>query len=296
MSDPGPAQLAAISGLFSSGVIREMARKGRSSLFRKLACQTLLHEIVPNSECVSAIFEAAFAVLKREGLRNEYIYKAALAHNVLLGTHSLNTATMLCEFRVGQCKADLAILNGTATVYEVKSERDSLARLERQIAAYRKVFARAYVITAESHINGVLDSVPSDVGILVLSRRDQITTMREAVDCPDRTSSSAIFESMRTEEARLILQLLGLQIPAVPNTKLRCVLGELFAKLDPRTAHDGMVKVLKRTRNLLPLSDLVENLPRSLHAAALSIPIRRTDHLRLITAVNTPIEDAMSWA
>src|ERR1700689_2129367 len=104
---------------------------------------------------------------------------------------------MLNEFRVGECKADLAILNGTATVYEVKSERDSLSRLERQVAAYAKVFARVYVIAAKDHISGVIASVPRDVGVLQLTSRKQISTLREAADQPEHTSPAAIFDSIR---------------------------------------------------------------------------------------------------
>src|SRR6267154_2290198 len=128
-------QLAAISRLFSSSVIREMARKGKSPLFARLASQSLLPSSLPERTPVQDFFEAAFSLLKREGYRHEYIYKAALVNKILLGKHSLQTASMLNEFRVGECKADLAILNGTATVYEVKSERDSLVRLRKQITA-----------------------------------------------------------------------------------------------------------------------------------------------------------------
>ena len=151
------------------------------------------------------VFEEAFSLLKREGYRHEYIYKAALTHKILLGKHSLQTASMLNEFRVGECKADLAILNGTSTVYEVKSERDSLNRLERQVAAYAKVFARVYVIAAEDHVDAVKGSVPEDVGILLLNSRHQISPLREATDRPESTSPAAIFDAIRTEEARMIL-------------------------------------------------------------------------------------------
>jgi hypothetical protein len=119
-------QLAAISRLFSSSVVREMARKGKSPLFARLATQSQLLRSIPLSKRVDSLFDAAFSLLKREGYRHEYIYKAALTHKILLGIHSLQTASMINEFRVGDCKADIAILNGTATVYEVKSERDSL--------------------------------------------------------------------------------------------------------------------------------------------------------------------------
>jgi hypothetical protein len=139
-------------------------------------------------------------------------------------------------------------------------------------------------------------SVPDDVGVLRLNRRHQISTVRAAVERPERTSPAAIFDSIRTEEARLILAEHGVEIPRVPNTALHAALRELFVKLDPRAAHEGMVHILKRTRNLLPLADLVAQLPPSLQSAALSVPLRRVDHARLIDAVNTRVVDALAWA
>jgi hypothetical protein len=289
-------QLAAISRLFSSSVVHEMARKGRSPLFARLVTQSQLLGSMSLSECVYAVFETAFSLLKREGYRHEYVYKAAITHKILMGKHSLQTASMIHEFRVGDCKADVVILNGTATVYEVKSERDSLTRLERQIAAYATVFAKVYVIAAESHIRAVGDMVPDFVGILCLNNRHHISTLRDAADRPDRTSPGAIFDSIRTEEARMILSSFGVSVPQVPNTGLHAVLREAFLKLDPIRAQEGMVRVLKRTRNLLPLSALVGQLPPSLQTAALSVPLRKLDHQRLVDAVNTPLKDAMGWA
>jgi hypothetical protein len=295
ISDLASGQLAAVARLFSSGVLREMARRGQSALFARLAVQSPLLNLLSASEPVSSFFDAAFSILKREGYRHEYIYKAALTHNVLLGQHSLHTASMLNEFRVGECKADIAILNGTATVYEVKSERDSLKRLERQLAAYRQVFAKVYVIAAENHIEAVLRMAPADVGVLHLNSRHHISKKREALDRPERTSPAAIFDSIRTEEARLILLSHGVSVPAVPNTVLNSVLRQLFVKLDALQAHHGMVQVLKRTRNLLPLSDLVAQLPDSLQTAALLVPLRKADHTRLVAAVNTRLEEALEW-
>jgi hypothetical protein len=295
MKEQQTEQLAAISRLFSSSVVREMARRGKSPLFARLASQSLLLTSLPAYAPVRNLFEKAFSILKREGCRHEYIYKAALMHKILLGTHSLQTASMLNEFRVCECKADLVILNGTATVYEVKSERDSLSRLERQVAAYTKVFGQVYVIAAESHIDAVIRSVPEEIGILQLTSRYQISPLREAIDRRQNTSPAAIFDSIRTEEARAILLSQGVSIPTVPNTILNSVLRQLFIRLDARTAHDGLVQVLKKTRNLLPLSDLVAQLPHSLQIAALSVSLRQLDHARLVAAVNTPLEAAMAW-
>ena len=94
----------------------------------------------------------------------------------------------------------------------------------------------------------------------------------------------------------MILRAHGVAVPNVPNTELHAVLRSLFARMSPRDAHEGMVRVLKKTRNLQPLSKLVDQLPRSLQTAALSVPLRRLDHARLVAAVNTPLKEAMTWA
>jgi hypothetical protein len=289
-------QLSAMARLFSSGVFREMAKKGRSSLFRRLINMTDIAALCPADATVGHAFDSAFAILKRNGCRDEYVYRAALTQRVLLGKHSLNTACMLTEFRAGTCKADLAILNGTATVYEIKSERDSLARLANQVENYKRVFAKVFVIASNDHVDSVFKTVPTDVGVLELSARHQISTIREAEDRPDRICPVTVFESLRTAEAETILAQLGVQFPDVPNTLRRGVIRERFEKLDPTAVHMAMVETLKRTRDLAPLTELVERLPQSLHAAALSINIRRADHDRIVKAVSTPLTTAMAWS
>jgi hypothetical protein len=282
--------------LFSSAVFREMATKGRSALFTRLIRQTQLERRIDGDSTVGDAFDSAFSVLKTVGLRDEYIYRAALTHKVLLGKHSLNTACMLNEFRAGSSKADLVILNGTATVYEIKSERDSLTRLANQIENYKKVFAKAYVIASENHIDAVLDTVCEDVGVMCLSRRHQISTEREAVDCPERICTETVFDSLRSIEARSILTELGVAVPEVPNTQLHGAMRKCFKRLEAKDVHMAMVRTLRRTRDLTPLANLVDKLPRSLHAAALSIQVRRRDHDRLVAAVGTRFDAAMSWA
>jgi hypothetical protein len=292
----GSHELAATSRLFSSAVFREMATRGRSNLFARLFRQSPLSEARVSLSRVSDAFEAAFDILRAGGCRDEYIYKAALTHRVLLGTHSLKTACMMTEFRVENCKADLAILNGTSTVYEIKSERDSLSRLERQLEAYKKVFARVFVIAGENHVETVLQSTSADVGVMRLSNRYQISTIREAEDRPDRLSPSTIFDAVRTKEAKQILKRLGVATPNVPNTELHSELRKCFLKLDRRELHFAMVETLRQSRSLLPLNSLIDCLPLSLTAAALSISVRKADHQRLVSAVNTPLRAALNWA
>lgn len=266
---------------------------GRSPIFARLFNET---DISTRGSTVGDAFDAAFRSLRRVGQRDEYVYRAALTQNVLLGRHSLKTASMLNEFRVGACRADLVILNGTATVYEIKSERDSLVRLAHQVKNYQKIFTKIYIISSEDHISGVKNNVPNEVGIMCLSKRFQISTIRDADDYWNRLCPLTIFESLRSVEARSVLTDLGAKIPDVPNTMLHGTMREMFPEHAPIEVHKAMVSTLKRTRNLMPLKDLVDRLPRSLYAAALSIPIRRADHERLVSAVQTPLTIALTWS
>lgn len=291
------SQLAALARLFSSGVFREVARKGESPLFSRLVKESgLATEATYLAKPIRNLFDAAFSLLKKKHYRHEYAYKAAITHKVLLGAHKLHTASMLTEFRVGGCKADVVILNGTSTVYEIKSERDRLDRLQDQISAYRKVFAKVNVITGENHVKEVLASVPSDVGILILTDRYQISPVREPTEDTGRVVSEAIFDSLQRDESRRIMESLGVSVPEVPNTQLHQAMRERFSKLEPHQAHAGMVRVLRETRSLLPLSELIDSLPDSLRPVALSTPLRKQDHQRLAGAMNTPLVDALKWA
>lgn len=290
------SQISALTRLFSSAVLRELAKKGRSGLFRRLLDQANLPECCGPNATVGNAFDSAFGILKISGIRDEYIYRAALTNKVLLGKHSLRTASMLNEFRAGACKADLVILNGTATVYEIKSERDSLTRLKNQIDNYMRVFAAVNVIASEDHLDGVLAAVPPEVGVMWLSKRYRIKTVRDAVEQPERVCPQVVFDSLRSAEASAILKAMSVPVPDVPNTQRHLLMRALFAELRPAELHRQMVRTLKRSRNLMPLSGLVDKLPESLHAAALSVPVRRADHGRLVAAIATPLETAKAWA
>ena len=211
-----------------------------------------------------------------------------------MGTHSLNTASMLSEFRVGRSKADVAILNGTGTVYEIKSERDTLEG-RHQLADYASVFAVVNVIVGENHLEEVLRSVPRHTGVMVLSNRQTILTVREGKNRERYTCSRSIFHSVNLKEAELILRRTGMSIPDVPNTVRYDTFEDMFRKLKPSTAHREMVEVLKRTRSLSALGDVVDAVPPSLQMAMLTTKFKRRDRERLMQALHTPVTEALAW-
>lgn len=289
------AELASLSRMFSASVVRELGRDGRSGLLARLLSQSSIPEHLGPQASVGEAFERAFATLRSLGNRDEYVYRTAITQKILLGQHNLHTATMLGEARVGMCKADVVVFNGTSTAYEIKSERDSLTRLHNQVSSYGRVFGAVNVVTSATHLPQVMRQVPSDVGVLVLTERFTLRTERRAVVDPSRTDSLAILDFVRADEASAMLRRIGIQTPSVPNTQLRSRLRDIFADLDPGLVHQEMVSVLKETRSQSAAADSIKSIPLSLRAAMLTLKLDSASRNKVRDATLLPIGAALAW-
>lgn len=289
------AELASLSRMFSAAVLRELGKYGQSGLLGRLLAQTTIPSTLDARATVGDAFDRAFATLSRLGNRDEYVYRAAITQKILLGNHTLRTASMLSEARVGMCKADVVVFNGTSTAYEIKSERDSLTRLHSQVNSYGTVFAAVNVVTSPKHVEQVLRQVPSHVGVLVLSRRFTLQTERRAIEDPSRTDALAILDFVRIDEAEAILRALDIAIPDVPNTQLRSRLRDIFEGLDSERVHAEMVRILGHTRSQKGAAELLPSLPRSLYAAMLTLKMNRASERNVRDATLLPVSAAFAW-
>lgn len=283
------------AGLFSSRVIREFAKIGRSKTFADLVHESRIDSVIELDTPIKSVFEAVFELISKKH-RTEHVYKTVVAQRILLGRHSLNTAVMMSEFRVATNIADLVILNGTATAYEIKTDLDKLDRLSSQVESYLKVFARVCVLCADSHRNAVLELIPSEVGLLCLTRRRSISSLREPVDDPSRIDPNRVLEVLRIHEALMVLQSLNRVAPEVPNTRMYATLQEIFNDLKPSQVHAAMVQVLRTTRQQRDMSGFLKLLPISLHALTLSISMTQLERERLVTALEFPLVESLVWS
>jgi len=95
-------------------------------------------------------------------------------------------------------RADLVILKGDSHCIEIKTNRDSLARLDDQLAAYSSVFDRVSVVCGAKHANAVLSRVQPHVGvieILEFGERMEFVTHKEPGRSPS-LDAAAIIASM----------------------------------------------------------------------------------------------------
>ena len=284
-----------LSNLFSAAIVREMAKKGRSLLFWQIATELELFTRCGPEATVGDAFDLAFSLLRNEGPHDENIYRSALIEHILAGTDFPEKPSFVNEFRVGPCRVDVVGLNSTATAYEIKSGRDTLVRLGRQIEHYQRVFAKVAIVASDRHIDDILRIVPEHIGLMTLSSSDRLTTVRIAMERYDCICPATVFDAIRLAEAMEILNAFGISAPEVSNMRRHETLRALFENLEPKSLHIEMARTLKGTRSMVSLNDLMPKIPRSLLAGVTSMSLSKRAQGRLLEAIETPISAAMAW-
>lgn len=286
---------ASISRFFSTSILNSLVRKGYSDFFNETIHGSGLTSIINREMTLSDLLQRSYEHLCKN-YRSEYVYKNAIANNILLGKHSLNTSFMLTEFRVANCKADVVVLNGTSCVYEVKSEFDSMERIKRQIGAYEMVFDETYIITSQSNVDKVEASIPPHVGIKVSlsNKNNTISKRRDAQSCKQRVKPAVIFDSLRKSEYIAIIKDIYGSVPDVPNTQIHKASKELFCKLPPEKAHSYMVETLKKRGDCLKLKEFIHTAPECLRAYALHSGLKRDETVRFMEMLNLKCKDLIN--
>ena len=121
---------------------------------------------------------------------NDKVIRAAL-RNILykeLENYQKNgyNAEVFEEFGVrhGAARIDFAIINGVMCGYEIKSDRDTLERLQEQVKEFNTVFDKLTLVVGKRHLYQAMHFIPEWWGVMVakVDAHDQVffQTIRES--------------------------------------------------------------------------------------------------------------------
>jgi len=263
-----------LSKLFSSSILRELSIDSDSLRLREIVKLSgiMSHDNTPIT--FGGVFEIIYRHLKNN-YKSEYVYKNIIANKILLGRHSLKTSALLHEFRTGASKADVLVLNGTSTVYEIKTEYDNLNRLEDQVRNYCKVFDKVYVVASEKYLKKVMDLIPIEVGVFVLTKRNTLSKRKKAKSNKNVINSDYVINSLRKNEVdEIINDFFGYRLN-VPNTMFRTEARILFRKIPKEILHKMMVSILRERADLTISKEFISVLPQSLKFAGITTMFSR---------------------
>jgi hypothetical protein len=158
----------------------------------------------------------------------------------LLVQHRGDSETVIFEelgILHGLARIDLAVVNGELHGFELKSDRDTLARLPEQAESYGRVFDRVTLVVEERHVRGAVDLVPDWWGARVAyqeSGRLRFCDLKHAVRNPS-PDPAAIVALLWRQEALEFLEELG--VAGGVRSKCRA---EVYSRLVRETNIDDL--------------------------------------------------------
>lgn len=274
-----------LSKLVANASINSIIRDGDHAHLRSILSKYSAELGIRNTTKIIDVFTRAYDILSKN-YRSEYIYKNTLLNKQLLGKYSLNTATILNEFRVGLAKADLVLLNGTSVAYEIKTELDSPERLAHQVHNYQKVFANTVIVTHHSISSKYAALLPKHVGVLALNSRNQLSCIRDPKESLKELDPVVMMKSLRKSEYTRIIKTFYGRTPEVPNMLYFKECLALFTRIPKQPLHEMMVTELKR-RTINEQADFLSSrTPAELRHVCFCLDFKKSEYQALHNFLN----------
>lgn len=127
----------------------------------------------------------------RLGPTDDRTIRAALVEKRLHNHRNRNGTLLIHELGLAHARGriDLAVINGVVHGYEIKSELDTLRRLESQLDVYCRSLQKLTFVVTEKHISNVIECVPSWCGVQLVKRGHRgaihFTVLQKAIRNPN---------------------------------------------------------------------------------------------------------------
>jgi hypothetical protein len=132
----------------------------------------------------------------------------ALALETLRKDSLLDKSTIIAsELRIPGVarRVDLALVGDEFVGIEIKSERDTLRRLEGQVSGYLRYFEKVILVAAERHVPKALRIIPWWVGLYVITPDGEIDRIRNAEQAHDLQTTDLV-KLLTNSELRKLLR------------------------------------------------------------------------------------------
>jgi hypothetical protein len=131
---------------------------------------------------------------------------------------------------VSRERADLAVVGEQIWCYEIKSARDSLRRLQRQISAFERVAHRCVLVAATRHLPLAASQVGEHWGLLEAPEDDSPLRWHRTPEVNTELDRKMLLRLLWREEAESALR----QVDGEPRPgrRHRSLLGEIWRTLD----------------------------------------------------------------
>jgi hypothetical protein len=226
---------------FSKSMVADLLSQKKNSVFDSVIKRYVKN---PDGKTYDELVSEIYTYMSKE-YRTEYLYKNTILNKLLFAKHDYKNTVALTELPIDKSKADFVMINGRGVVYEIKTELDNLDRIESQIQDYYKAFTEVVVVTYEGNLQKVMDTVPQSVGIMTLTKRQALKSVRNAEIVDKYLDYYTIFKILRKNEFEQILLDNKLKLPEVIQFEYYRECYNLIKSIDTTKLQKDMLEQLK---------------------------------------------------
>jgi len=172
--------------------------------------------------------------------------RSALHKEIILPIAAEPNSLVIDELGIcqGDARIDIAVINGKLHGFEIKSERDSLARLPAQTELYNKVFNTVTLVISDSHIEKATKIVPEWWGLIRVSgpRKNVILSEERDSQLNNEVDPYALIQLLWREEALKALENRGMD-KGLRNKPRR----HLWQALSDRLPLSSLTEIVRET-------------------------------------------------
>lgn len=249
-----------LNRVFSKNTLRALLdddKKASSVYYAVIKRYITEYKNKKNKELISEIYKTL-----KHRYRNEYYYKNTLLNNLLFSFHNPLKTTALTEIPVSKSIADFILLNGKATVYEIKTELDTFERLDSQLTNYYKAFDNVCVVVPETKLENIENKLENNnIGIYYISKRGALKVYREPVSYISDLDYEVIFKILRKYEYENIISKYS-KLPDVSQFKYYRACKDLFYKIPLDKAYSDFKEQLKQRAKIN--IELIDSIPKEI--------------------------------
>lgn len=186
---------------------------------------------------------------------NDKLIRTALK-NALCSRFTTNHNTAFIEelgLKHGAARIDLAVINNHLHGYEVKSDIDTLRRLQHQTNIYNSIFDYITMVVGYRHAYEVINTLPEWWGIEIAERSSTKGITLLTVRKPRINPHSNIFFIVKLlwkQEAISLLDKFGLSSGFKSKSK-ETIYQELTSQIKPKILKTNIIQILKARPNAL---------------------------------------------
>lgn len=179
---------------------------------------------------------------------NDFVIRKALMDFLIKTKNDPNTI-LVSEMGLSEGKAiiDVASINGIMCGYEIKSDVDSLYRLENQISTYKSYFQKITIVTTKTHLTKIRKNYPSWLGIMLAYEENGTVLVKQLRQARynRQTDKQEMTSLLWRDEVRTLLAARGVR--GISNAP-RHQLWDVMAGLCSEDELIGIIKEAMRSR------------------------------------------------